>query len=59
MSKVYLKKKIAQRIANGHPWIFNNEVEKVEGEISGGETVEVFTHDKTNTCPSANPAKDR
>ena len=45
MNKVYLKRKIAQRIANGHPWIFNNEVEKVEGEASGGETVEVFTHD--------------
>ena len=46
MSKVYLKKKIAQRIANGHPWIFNNEVERIEGEVNGGETVEVFTHDK-------------
>ena len=46
MNKVYLKRKIAQRIANGHPWIFNNEVETVEGEIEGGETVEVFTYDK-------------
>lgn len=46
MNKVYLKRKIAQRIANGHPWIFNNEVEKVEGDVNGGETVEVFTHDK-------------
>ena len=46
MSKVYLKRKIAPRIVNGHPGIFNNEVEKVEGEVSGGETVEVFTHDK-------------
>ncbi len=46
MSKVYLKRKIAQRIANGHPWIFNNEVERIEGEVNGGETVEVFTHDK-------------
>lgn len=43
---VYLKRKIAPRIVNGHPWIFNNEVEKVEGEPVGGETVEVFTHDK-------------
>ncbi|HKZ64976.1 MAG TPA: class I SAM-dependent rRNA methyltransferase [Chitinophagaceae bacterium] len=46
MNKVYLKKKIAQRIANGHPWIFNNEVEKIEGQTVGGEIVEVFTHDK-------------
>jgi 23S rRNA (cytosine1962-C5)-methyltransferase len=46
MNKVYLKRKISYRIADGHPWIFNNEVEKVEGEVNGGEIVEVFTHDK-------------
>lgn len=46
MNKVYLKKKISNRIANGHPWIFNNEVDRVEGTVNGGETVEVFTHDK-------------
>lgn len=45
MNKVYLKRKITPRVANGHPWIFNNEVEKVEGEVVGGETAEVFTHD--------------
>ena len=33
-------------MVNGHPWIFNNEVEKLEGEIQGGEIAEVFTHDK-------------
>ncbi|HEX7905226.1 MAG TPA: class I SAM-dependent rRNA methyltransferase [Chitinophagaceae bacterium] len=46
MSKVYLNKRISHRIVNGHPWIFNNEVDKIEGEVKGGETVEVFTHDK-------------
>jgi len=46
MNKVYLKKKISPRVVNGHPWIFNNEVEKIDGEVTGGETVEVFTHDK-------------
>lgn len=30
----------------GHPWIFANEVDKVEGEVAGGEVVTVFTHDK-------------
>lgn len=49
MSKVYLKRKIAPRIAGGHPWIFNNEIEKVEGEVQGGETVTVFTHDQKFT----------
>jgi len=46
MIKVYLKRKISPRIANGHPWIFANEVEKMEGDITGGEIVTVFTHDK-------------
>ena len=23
----------------GHPWIFSNEVDKVEGEVTGGEIV--------------------
>lgn len=46
MTRVFLKRKISPRIANGHPWIFNNEVEKIEGGADGGEIVEVFTHDK-------------
>ena len=46
MNKVYLNRKIAQRIANGHPWIFKNEVEKIEGEVNAGDTVEVFTYDR-------------
>ncbi len=46
MNKIYLKRKISTRVANGHPWIFNNEVENVEGEVMGGEIVEVFSHNK-------------
>lgn len=46
MKKVYLKRKITPRVTNGHPWIFNNEIETMEGAPDGGETVEVFTHDK-------------
>lgn len=46
MSTVYLRRKINPRVVNGHPWIFNNEVEKVEGEPVGGDIVEVFTYDK-------------
>lgn len=45
MTKVFLRKKIAQRIANGHPWIFGNEVEKIEGDIVAGEIVEVYFSD--------------
>ncbi len=46
MTKVYLKRKISRRVENGHPWIFGNEVEKVEGDTAGGSTVEVYTYDK-------------
>jgi 23S rRNA (cytosine1962-C5)-methyltransferase len=46
MSNIYLKRKISPRIINGHPWIFNNEVDKVEGGLSGGEIVGVYSHDK-------------
>src|SRR5579871_1030107 len=46
MIKVYLNKKISNRIINGHPWIYANEVNKIEGEINPGDIVSVFTHDK-------------
>jgi 23S rRNA (cytosine1962-C5)-methyltransferase len=46
MTQVYLNRKISPRVANGHPWIFNNEVNRVEGDVKAGETVEVFSHDK-------------
>jgi 23S rRNA (cytosine1962-C5)-methyltransferase len=45
MKKVHLKRKIAQRIAGGHPWIFANEVERVEGEPTAGDIVEVYFFD--------------
>lgn len=46
MTKVILKKKIAPRIANGHPWIFANEVEKVaDGNAAPGDIVDVYYGD--------------
>jgi 23S rRNA (cytosine1962-C5)-methyltransferase len=45
MQKVHLRRKIALRVANGHPWIFANEVEKVEGEPAPGAIVEVLYSD--------------
>jgi 23S rRNA (cytosine1962-C5)-methyltransferase len=44
MHKVILKRKISNRILNGHPWIFANEVEKIEGTPGAGDIVEVFFH---------------
>lgn len=45
MKKVHLKRKIANRIAGGHPWIFANEVEKVEGSPEVGAIVDVYFSD--------------
>ena len=46
MSRVYLKRTISPRVVNGHPWIFNNEVEKADDDLKGGDIVEVFTYEK-------------
>ena len=46
MTSVFLKRKIANRIFNGHPWIFANEVEKVTGDVQAGEIVDVFYADQ-------------
>ena len=43
---MYLNKKINRRVEDGHPWIFGNEVFKIDGPVEGGDIVEVFTHDK-------------
>ena len=42
MKRVYLKKKISNRIANGHPWIFANEVQKADEGVNAGDIVEVY-----------------
>ena len=45
MSRVFLRRKIASRVQNGHPWIFMNEVDRVEGSPAPADIVEVFSHD--------------
>jgi 23S rRNA (cytosine1962-C5)-methyltransferase len=45
MTKVYLNRKISPRIANGHPWIFGNEVNRIDGAVNAGDIVEVYSHD--------------
>ena len=45
MLKVNLRKKIAPRIANGHPWIFGNEIDKEEGDAQPGAIADVFYAD--------------
>jgi 23S rRNA (cytosine1962-C5)-methyltransferase len=45
MTKVYLRKKIATRIASGHPWIYGNEVDRIDGQVEGGDIVAVYYGD--------------
>ena len=45
MTKVYLNRKINQRIALGHPWIYNNEVDRIAGPVEPGDIVEVYFFD--------------
>lgn len=45
MTKAFLQKKISQRVANGHPWIFGNEIEKIDGAAAPGNIAEVYTYD--------------
>jgi 23S rRNA (cytosine1962-C5)-methyltransferase len=45
MTKVYLNRKITQRIALGHPWIYNNEVDRIAGPVAPGDIVEVYYFD--------------
>ena len=45
MKKVVLKRKISNRIANGHPWIFANEIDLMDDEMEAGDIAEVLSHD--------------
>ncbi|WP_129021482.1 MULTISPECIES: class I SAM-dependent rRNA methyltransferase [Edaphocola] len=43
MAKIFLNKKISSRIADGHPWIFNNEIGDEVGAYESGDIVDVFS----------------
>jgi 23S rRNA (cytosine1962-C5)-methyltransferase len=45
MTKLFLKKQIAPRIANGHPWVYGNEVNRIEGNLEPGDIVDVYYSD--------------
>lgn len=45
MTSVILRKKIAKRIAMGHPWIFANEIAEIKGHVANGDAVEVYYAD--------------
>lgn len=45
MYKVILKKNEEKRIVNGHPWIYANEVSKIEGKDTPGSIAKVVSFD--------------
>lgn len=44
MKRVFLRKKISNRIAEGHPWVFANEVGDEPDGYSAGSIVSVFSY---------------
>jgi len=44
MAKFFLRKKIGDRVVNGHPWIFGNELGDSEGVAEPGDIVEVYSY---------------
>ncbi|MEX2461755.1 MAG: class I SAM-dependent rRNA methyltransferase [Paenibacillaceae bacterium] len=44
MAAVYLQRKRKKRLEQGQPWIFQNEVERIEGEPQAGSLVTVFSY---------------
>ncbi|MCW3121591.1 MAG: rRNA large subunit methyltransferase [Flavipsychrobacter sp.] len=44
MAKFFLRKKIGDRVVNGHPWIFGNELGDSDGTAEPGDIVEVYSY---------------
>lgn len=44
MAKFFLRKKAGDRVVNGHPWIFDNELGDSEGAFNAGDIVEVYSY---------------
>ncbi len=44
MTKFFLRKKIGDRVINGHPWIFSNELGDSEGNYEPGDIVSVYSY---------------
>jgi 23S rRNA (cytosine1962-C5)-methyltransferase len=45
MKKIVLKRKIAPRVQLGHPWVFGNEIDKMDDELVAGDIADLYGHD--------------
>ncbi|AMW32566.1 class I SAM-dependent rRNA methyltransferase [Fervidobacterium islandicum] len=43
VAKVILKRDIKRRVLNGHPWVYDNEIERIEGNFEDGDIVYVHS----------------
>ncbi|AFM41981.1 putative SAM-dependent methyltransferase [Desulfosporosinus acidiphilus SJ4] len=43
--RVFLIKNRKRRLEQGHPWVYPGEIDRVEGEPSGGDIVHILNHD--------------
>ena len=41
--RIYLKKNEERRLKAGHQWVFSNEIDKIEGEITDGGVAELYS----------------
>ena len=46
MLKVFLNKGEEQRILEGHPWVFSNEIKGFDGEIKAGSICDVYSYNE-------------
>ena len=42
--KIYLQPKEEIRIKQGHPWVFGNEIDRLEGTIKSGDIAYVYAY---------------
>lgn len=43
-AKIWLRQGRKKRLEQGHPWVYGNEIERLEGEALPGELVDVVNH---------------
>ncbi len=46
-TKVFIKKDVLKKILLGNPWIYHNEILKIEGEVSPGDIVNIYDSSKS------------
>lgn len=44
MAKVFLKEGREEAPSRGHPWVFSGAIDRVEGTVTGGGVIDLFSH---------------